>query len=134
MPAQAGVASPTEHLFGDWWGASTYLESQGIYLSFDALNEFAGNVSGGVKQGSAFANQEAFGAGIDWQRLAGIPGLSARVIIVNRSGGNDSNLFGDHLLPVQKSTVREATWRCTSFLPMSRRICSTVRSTLPQDA
>ncbi len=102
MPAQAGVASPTEHLFGDWWGARTYLESRGIYLSFDALTEFAGNVSGGVKQGSTFANQEAFGADIDWQRLAGIPGLSTHVIIVNRSGGNTSNLFGDHLLPVQE--------------------------------
>jgi porin len=34
--------------------------------------------------------------------LAGITGLSTHVIIVNRSGSNDSRLFGDNLLPVQE--------------------------------
>ena len=96
------MAPTTEHLFGDWGGLRTYAGEPGIYLSFDALTEFAGNVSGGVKQGATFANQVAFGADIDWQRLAGVTGLSTHVIMVNRSGGNDSNLFGDHLLPVQE--------------------------------
>jgi len=102
MPAQSGVAPSVEHLFGDWWGLRPYLEDKGIYLTFDALTEFAGNVSGGVKQGSTFANQEAFTADVDWQRLAGVPGFSTHVIIVNRSGANDSTLFGDNLLPVQE--------------------------------
>jgi porin len=102
MPPQVNVAPSTEHLLGDWWGARTYLENQGIYLSFDALTEFAGNVSGGVKQGATFANQAAFGFDVDWQRLAGIPGFSTHMIIVNRSGANDSALFGDNLLPVQE--------------------------------
>lgn len=102
MPAQTGVAPTSEHLFGDWGGLRTKLEDMGIYMSFDALTEFAGNVSGGTKQGSTFAGQEAFGFDIDWQRLAGIPGFSTHMIIVNRWGSNDSNLFGDHLLPVQE--------------------------------
>jgi porin len=102
MPAQAGIAPSVEHLFGDWWGVRPDLEDKGIYLTFDALTEFAGNVSGGVKQGSTFANQVAFTADVDWQRLAGVPGLSTHVIIVNRSGANDSTLFGDNLLPVQE--------------------------------
>jgi porin len=102
MPPQVNVAPSTEHLLGDWWGARTYLENPGIYLSFDALTEFAGNVSGGVKQGATFANQAAFGFDVDWQRLAGIPGFSTHMIIVNRSGANDSALFGDNLLPVQE--------------------------------
>jgi porin len=102
MPAQTGVASVTEHLFGDWGGLRTKLENEGIYLSFDALTEFAGNVSGGVKQGATFANQVAFGADVDWQRLAGLPGFSTHLIIVNRTGANDSALFGDNLLPVQE--------------------------------
>ncbi len=135
MPAQAGVASPTEHLFGDWWGARTCLKSRGIYLSFDALTEFAGNVSGGVKQGSTFANQEAFGADIDWLRLAGVPGLSTHLIIVNRSGGNTSNLFGDQLLPVQDifGAGGNVALR-TSFPPTFGRNCWTVGSTLPRAA
>jgi len=101
-PAQTDVASTTEHLLGDWGGIRTKLENMGIYLSFDALTEFAGNVSGGMKQGATFANQVAFGADIDWQRLAGVTGFSTHVILVNRSGANDSALFGDNLLPVQE--------------------------------
>jgi porin len=102
MDAQSGMAPINEHLFGDWGGLRTKLEDMGIYLSLDALTEFAGNVSGGTKQGSTFAGQEALGLDIDWQRLAGVPGFSTHLIIVNRWGGNDSNLFGDHLLPVQE--------------------------------
>jgi porin len=102
MPAQTGVAPVTEHLLGDWGGLRTRLENVGVYLSLDALTEFAGNVSGGTKKGSTFAGQEALGIDVDWQRLAGVQGLSTHVIIVNRWGANDSNLFGDHLLPVQE--------------------------------
>ena len=101
-PAQSDVAPAVEHLFGDWWGARTYLENRGIFLTLDALTEFAGNVSGGVKQGATFANQIGFEADIDWQRLAGVTGFSSHMIIVNRSGANDSTLFGDNLLPVQE--------------------------------
>src|SRR6202041_1968625 len=101
-PARTDVASTTEHLLGDWGGIRTRLENMGIYLSFDALTEFAGNVSGGMKQGATFANQVAFGADIDWQRLAGVTGFSTHVTLVNRSGANDSALFGDNLLPVQE--------------------------------
>jgi carbohydrate-selective porin OprB len=41
-------------------------------------------------------------ADIDWQRLAGITGLATHVIFVNRSGANDSHLFGDNVSPVQE--------------------------------
>ena len=99
---QYNVAPATEHLFGDWGGVRTSLEDRGIQLSFDALTEFASNVTGGVKQGSTFASQEAFGADVDWQKLAGLTGFSTHLIIVNRSGSSDSTLFGDNLLPVQE--------------------------------
>jgi porin len=90
-----------EHLLGDLGGARTWLEDRGIYLLLDATAEFAGN-TGGLKQGATSANQIAFEADIDWQRLAGITGLSTHVIMVNRSGGNDSHLFGDNVSPVQE--------------------------------
>ena len=96
------MAPTTEHSLGDWDGMRTTLANEGIYLSFDALTEFTGNVSGGTKQGSTFGGQEAFGLDVDWQRLAGIAGFSTHMIIVNRWGENDSTLFGDHLLPVQE--------------------------------
>jgi porin len=98
----AYVAPQVEHLFGDLGGVRTTLENRGIYLRLNATAEFAGNVSGGTKQGATSANQAAFSADIDWQRLAGVTGLSTHLILVNRSGANDSQLFGDNVAPVQE--------------------------------
>ena len=39
---------------------------------------------------------------IDWQRRAGITGLSTHVIFVSRSGYSDSILIGDNVAPVQE--------------------------------
>lgn len=101
-PPEENVSPTVEHLFGDLDGVRTNLEDRGIYLLLDATTEFAGNVSGGVRQGATFANQVGFEADTDWQRLAGMVGLSSHVIIVNRSGSSDSHLFGDNFLPVQE--------------------------------
>jgi len=101
-PTQAVNPPPVEHLFGTWGGVRPTLDQLGINLQLDALTEFAGNVTGGVKQGSTFASQVAFGADINWERLAGLTGFSTHVIMVNRSGSSDSALFGDNLLPVQE--------------------------------
>jgi porin len=101
-PTQAIDAEPVDRLFGDWNGVQPSLQSQGINLQLDALTEFAGNVSGGIKQGATFSSQIGFNADINWERLAGITGLSTHLIVVNRSGSSDSTLFGDHLLPLQE--------------------------------
>ncbi len=101
-PPLKDVAPSVEHLLGNLGGVRTNLETQGIYLLLDATSEFAGNVSGGTRQGATFANQVGFEADIDWQRLAGIMGLSTHAIVVNRSGSSDSHLFGDDFLPVQE--------------------------------
>ena len=98
----AFVAPPVEHLLGDPGGIRAALDNRGIYLRLNATAEFAGNVSGGVKQGATSANQVAVTGDFDWQRLAGLTGLSTHVILVNRSGGNDSHLFGDNVTPVQE--------------------------------
>ena len=101
-PAIKNVAPSVEHLLGDLGGLRTRLEDRGVCLLLDGITEFAGNVSGGTRKGATFANQVALEADIDWQRLAGVTGLSTHVIAVNRSGSNTSRLFGDNLLPVQE--------------------------------
>jgi porin len=101
-PTQAIDPPGGERLFGDWGGLRTNLLEQGIGLKFDAVTEFAGNVSGGTRQGATFANQVGFNADINWERLADITGLSTHLTIVNRSGSSDSRQFGDNLLPVQE--------------------------------
>jgi porin len=97
----AFVPPSVEHLLDDLGGLRTNLENRGIYLRLNATAEFAGN-TGGVQQGATSANQIAFQADIDWQRLAGVTGLSTHLILVNRSGANDSHLFGDNVSPVQE--------------------------------
>lgn len=101
-PTQAIDGPQVERLFGEWGGVQTRLVSHGINLQLDAITEFAGNVSGGVKKGASFANQVGLEVDVNWERLAGITGLSTHVIVVNRSGSSASKTFGDNLLPVQE--------------------------------
>jgi len=95
-------APPVERVLGDWGGMQNQLVTQGINVQINALTEFAANVSGGIKQGATFANQIGIANDINWERLAGLTGLSTHAIAVDRSGSSDSQLFGDHLLPVQE--------------------------------
>jgi len=100
-----GIAIPppqVEHLLGDPGGIIADLANQGIYVLLDFTSEFAGNVSGGITRGATFANQVGLGVDIDWQRRAGITGLSTHVIFVSRSGYSDSILIGDNVAPVQE--------------------------------
>jgi len=101
-PTQAIDAAPAVHLFGDWAGLQPRLLHEGINIQLDALTEFAGNVSGGTRQGSTFASQIALQNDINWERLAGVVGLSTHIVLVSRSGSSDSHLFGDNLSPVQE--------------------------------
>ena len=95
-------APPVERVLGDWGGLQTQLAAEGVNIQLTALTEFAGNISGGIKQGATFANQIGLSNDINWERLAGLTGLSTHIVMVNRSGSSDSQLFGDHLLPVQE--------------------------------
>ncbi len=110
-PTQAIDAAPVQHLFdspdggqllGDLGSQRSQLAVQGINLQVNALTEFAGNIAGGVKRGATFANQIGLANDINWERLAGLTGLSTHIVMVDRSGSSDSQLFGDHLLPVQE--------------------------------
>ena len=99
---QALDPAPVERLFGDWGGVQPELQSRGINLRFNALTEFGANVSGGTNRASSFASQIGLENDINWERLAGVTGLSTHVIMVNRSGSSVSHAFGDNLLPVQE--------------------------------
>ena len=100
------VALPPEtpqHLFGDWGGARSYLNNLGIDFSLDYTTESAGNVSGGLRRGVDYAHQIGLQIDIDWQKLAGIPGFSTHLAVVNRAGRNlSSDYIGDHVLQAQE--------------------------------
>jgi porin len=101
-PTQAFEPPKVSRLFDTWGGVQTGLSDHGVNLQIDAVTEFAGNVSGGVKQGSTFANQIGVQADVNWERLAGVSGFSTHVVVVSRSGSSDSALFGDRFSPVQE--------------------------------
>ena len=101
-PTQAIDAPPVEHLFGDWGGVQTSLLARGINLQVNLIAEPAGNVTGGTRQGATSANQVGVDFDINWERLAGLTGLSTHAFLVNRSGSSDSALFGDYLPATQE--------------------------------
>jgi Carbohydrate-selective porin len=59
---------------GDWGGARTKLEAEGVTLRAHYLSETAGNPTGGLKQATQYAQQIDFGADLDMGKLASIPG------------------------------------------------------------
>jgi porin len=101
-PPSAPPPAPTTHLFGDWGGARSYLDKLGIDVTLDLTSETAGNVSGGLRKGVTSPGQIGFEADIDWQKLAGIPGLSTHTVFVNRYGSPLANTIGDQVLPAQE--------------------------------
>ncbi|GLR68859.1 porin [Acidocella aquatica] len=67
------------------------LAAKGIYLNANYFGEFATNPSGGVKQGSAYADQAAFGADADLQKLVGWQGGTLHLELTNRDGRDLAN-------------------------------------------
>jgi len=95
-------AAPTEHLFGDPGGIRAKLARVGVNLTLDYIAEVAGNVTGGIKKASSYAGQVGFEADIDFEKMAGLRGLSFHTVLVNRQGTNVGTAFGDNLNQVQE--------------------------------
>jgi porin len=92
-----------QHLFGDWGGIRTYLGDHGIDLNLDFTTETAGNPTGGLRQGVDYAHQIGLQLDMDWQKLAGIPGFSTHLAMVERAGRNlSSDYIGDNVLQAQE--------------------------------
>lgn len=74
------------YLFGDL--GRTKLKEQGIELGLTLGNESVGNLSGGCRNTAANAGQLWFGAKLDMGKLAGIPGGTVGLTLVDRFGKN----------------------------------------------
>ena len=74
------------YLFGDL--GRTKLKEQGIDLGLTLGNESVGNLSGGSRNTAANAGQLFFGAKLDMAKLAGIPGGTVGLTLVERFGSN----------------------------------------------
>jgi porin len=80
------------YLFGDL--GRTKLKEQGIDVGLTLGNESVGNVSGGSRNTAANAGQLWFGAKLDMAKLAGIPGGTVGLTLVERFGQNLNDAAG----------------------------------------
>ena len=101
-PPSAPPAAPAEHLITQLDPLRQQLANYGVTLLVDWVAEVLGNPTGGVKQGATYAGQVGFEVDVDWNKLAGIQGLTTHTVIVNRQGSNDGTLAGDHLNQTQE--------------------------------
>lgn len=100
--AQPAPAGPP-HLFGDWGGLRTYLDTFGVNLSVDYTTETGANVAGGLRRGVDYAHQIGVQIDVDWEKLASIPGFSTHLAVINRAGRNlSSDYIGDRVLQAQE--------------------------------
>jgi porin len=115
-PEPEPSAVPVPWLFGDWGGARTRLQQQGIDFQFGYTSELAYNATGGIRSEAAYTDQYAAGATFDLERLFGIRAASFQVTITERTGRNlsDDAQLGT-LQQVQEVFGRGQTVRLTQF-------------------
>jgi len=74
------------YMTGDWGGLRTKLEAEGFHLRAHYLSETAGNPSGGLRQGTQYAQQVDFGADLDLGKLANLRGGQVHITFTDRAG------------------------------------------------
>jgi len=96
LPALAQQASdgswlnqPT--LTGNWGGARSNLQEDGITLRAHWTTESAGNVSGGRYQTARYTQQLDFGADFDLDKLWGVPNAKIQFTVTDRAGRSLTN-------------------------------------------
>jgi porin len=106
--------SPT--LTGDWGGLRTQLLDRGINLTTIYTSELANNPRGGGGERTAYADEFAFGATFDFQRLFDWNGAHFQITVTDRNG-HDLDLTANlhTLMQVQEIYGRGQTWRLTEF-------------------
>lgn len=107
-PASASVApaepaAGSSYLSGDWGGARSSFTEAGVNFRGDYVSETFANVSGGLRRGSAYAQQVRLGADFDMARLAGWDGTTLHLTINDRRGTGISSDFIGNRLPVQEA-------------------------------
>lgn len=109
------------YMFGDWDGARTNLEKDGVKFSVDYTMEAASNLAGGKNTSTTarYADQQAFGMNLDLEKLLGWDDSEFQATITNRDGQNISDYVADKrtgmVSSVQEVYGRGQTWRLTQL-------------------
>ena len=97
---QNWLTQPT--MTGDWGGWRTRLEHEGINVRASYVGNYAYNFSGGKRIGGDYADQFAFGADVDMDKLAGLKGGTFHVTLNVRSGRNATADYVGNKINVQE--------------------------------
>jgi porin len=103
-PADASTVAPPDQSFlqsfltqptmtGDWGGLRTRLAQEGFNFRASYIGEWAYNFSGGKRIGGDYAQQFAFGADVDMDKVAGLTGGTFHISFNAREGRNASADF-----------------------------------------
>lgn len=87
---------------GDWWGIRNMLDDEGVKISANYTNNIAGNATGGLGRGFAYADNIGFGVELDFEKLIGWDGLSLIVSGLNRDGTSLSQDYIGNQFTVQQ--------------------------------
>ncbi len=79
------------HLLGDLGGLRTQLSDAGVDVSLGYTFETGGNLSGGDRHATSYADQTVFGVNANLERLLNLKGGSVHLTLVNR-GGQSQNI------------------------------------------
>ena len=91
-----------KQMTGDWNGWRGWLDTKGVSLRSHYIAEIAGNPSGGLAQGTAYAHQVDAGADLDLATLVGLQGGSLHVTVTERTGYSLSQSFIGNIISVQE--------------------------------
>jgi porin len=114
--SSASTTPAVPWLFGDWGGARTALQQQGIDFQLGYASELAYNATGGIRQEATNADQYVAGATFNLDRLFGLHAATFQVTLTERTGRNLSDDAGlGTLQQVQEIFGRGQTIRLTQF-------------------
>jgi porin len=97
---QNWLTQPT--MTGDWGGWRSRLEHEGINFRASYVGNLAYNFSGGKRIGGTYADQFAFGADLDMDKLAGLKGGIFHITLNARQGRNATTDYVGNKINVQE--------------------------------
>jgi len=116
-PARSALEKWSEGRYasGHWGGARTTLEEKGIAFGASWRGTFYGVADGGLHRGTTFDEELQFSLTVDFEKWAGIPGLSGYASVRWRDGVNPNGDVGASAAFGPSSYQLGKQWRLMPF-------------------
>ncbi|WP_260928101.1 carbohydrate porin [Novosphingobium sp. 9] len=102
QPLPATTDHERQTLTGDWWGLRSRLVDDGITFRADYVSETLGVVQGGLRKGTAYAQQLRGGVDLDMDKIVGWKGGKLHFTVNDRKGVGTSSDYVGNRLPIQE--------------------------------